>query len=132
MLESGGQLSLDFGSSGSSAGSRSLRKVRRETTVRLVQYAPFPRAHRDERWQAGFTLDLSPAGACLRGEEAAAVGTLLRVIVRSVDGRPSLESLARVVWSARGRVGEARMGVALLAEREQEPRRAPRVAVAAA
>ena len=118
MREAGGQLSLDFGSFGSSAGSTSLRKVRREATVRLVEYAPFPRAHRGERWREGFTLDLSSAGACLRGEEAAAVGTLLRVIVRSVDGRPSLESIARVVWNARGGAGGVRMGIALLAARD--------------
>ena len=132
MLEVGSQLSLDFGSCGSSAGSRPLRKARREATVRLVQYAPFPRVHRDEQWRAGFTLDLSPAGACLRGEEAAAVGTLLHVIVRSVDGRPSLESIARVVWSVRGREGEARMGVALLAARDRQPLRVPWARVAAA
>jgi hypothetical protein len=89
--------------------------------MRLVEYAPFPPVHRDERWRAGFTLDLSPLGACLRGEEAAPAGTLLHVVVRSVDGRPSLESIARVVWSARGPSGEARMGLALLAARERRP-----------
>ena len=131
MWDVGSQLSLDFGRCGSAAGSQSIRKERREATVRLVQYAPFPRVHRDERWRSGFTLDLSPAGACLRGEEAAAVGALLHVIVRSVDGRPSLESIARVIWSSRGRTGEARMGVALLAARERRPLRiacAPAVA----
>ena len=132
MREVGSQLSLEFGSCGSSAGSRPLRKVRREATVRLVQYAPFPRVRRDEQWRSGFTLDFSPAGACLRGEEAAAVGALLRVIVRSVDGRPSLESIARVVWSVRGRAGEARMGLALLAARDRRPLRAPSAHMAVA
>jgi hypothetical protein len=88
-----------------------------------VQYVPFPRVHRDEQWRTGFTLDLSTAGACLRGEEAAAVGALLHVIVRSVDGRPSLESIARVVWTQRGSAGEARMGIALLAGRDRRPLR---------
>ena len=123
MRDVGSQLSLDFGSCGSSAGSQPIRKERREATVRLVQYAPFPRVHRDERWRSGFTLDLSPAGARLRGEAAAAVGALLHVIVRGVDGRPSLESIARVVWSSRGGAGEARMGVVLLAARERLPLR---------
>jgi len=88
-----------------------------------VEYAPFPRVHRDERWRAGFTLDLSPLGACLRGEEAVPAGALLHVVVRSVDGRPSLESIARVVWCACGLTGEARMGLALVAARERRPLR---------
>ena len=121
--EVGSQLSLDFGGSGSAVGARPVRKARREATVRLVEYAPFPRVHRDGRWRAGFTLDLSPVGACLRGEEAAPVGTLLHVVVRSVDGRPSLESIARVVWSVPGRAGEARMGLAMVAARERLPQR---------
>ena len=82
-----------------------------------------PRVRRSERWNVGFTLDLSSQGACLRAKEAAPIGSLLRVIVRGVDGRPTLDSIARVVWSARGRFGEVRMGLSMLDARSRRPLR---------
>jgi hypothetical protein len=112
------------------------RKARRIATVRLVEFAPFPRERRDEQWGVGFTLDLSSQGACLRTKEAAAVGSLLRVVVRGVDGRPTLDSIARVVWHARGSFGEvgwasrcsprARAAPCELASRPRPPERRDR------
>lgn len=124
MRDAGDQLSLDFGRTESTLGSQPARKARRVATVRLVEFAPFPRERRDERWGLGFTLDLSSQGACLRTKEAAPVGSLLRVIVRGVDGRPTLDSIARVVWHRSGRFGEVRMGVSMLAARSRRPLRA--------
>jgi hypothetical protein len=123
MREVGGQLSLDFGKRESTLGLRAARKARRIATVRLVEFAPFPRVRRQERWHVGFTLDLSSQGACLRTKETAPIGSLLRVIVRGVDGRPTLDSIARVVWSANGRFGEVRMGLSMLAARTRRPLR---------
>jgi hypothetical protein len=131
MREVGSQLSLDFGVRESTLGSRSVRKARRVATVRLVEFAPFPRVRRQERWNVGFTLDLSSQGACLRAKEAAPIGSLLRVIVRGVDGRPTLDSIARVVWSAYGRFGEVRMGLSMLAARSRRSPLSRKVAVAA-
>ena len=119
------QLSIDFGVPESTLGLRSARKSRRVATVRLVEFAPFPRERRDERWSLGFTLDQSAEGACLRTTDAAPVGSLLRVIVRGIDGRPTLDSIARVVWQARGSAGEVRMGIAVLAQRVRRPLRSP-------
>lgn len=124
MHEAGTQLSLDFGRNESTLGWQAARKARRVATVRLVEFAPFPRERRDERWGLGFTLDLSSQGACLRTKETAPVGSLLRVIVRGVDGRPTLDSIARVVWHERGRFGEVRMGVSMVASRARRPLRA--------
>lgn len=121
MQEGASQLSIDFGVPGSTLGLQAARKARRIATVRLVEFAPFPRERRDERWSLGFTLDQSSAGACLRTREAAPVGSLLRMVVRGVDGRPTLDSIARVVWQARGSFGEVRMGVSLLAQRNRRP-----------
>jgi hypothetical protein len=132
MREARTQLSLDFGGGGSAIALRAARKARRVATVRLVEFAPFPRVRRDERWHVGFTLDLSTQGACLRTKEAEPVGSLLRVIVRGVDGRPTLDSIARVVWSAQGRFGEVRMGLNLLASRTRRPKRATQKTLAAA
>jgi hypothetical protein len=123
MREAGDQLSLDFGKRESTLGSRAVRKARRIATVRLVEFTPFPRVRREERWEVGFTLDLSSHGACLRTRETAPIGSLLRVIVRGVDGRPTLDSIARVVWSASGPYGEIRMGLSTLAARTRRPLR---------
>ena len=133
MREARSQLSLDFEGGGGVTSLRSVRKARRIATVRLVEFAPFPRARREERWRVGFTLDLSSQGACLRAKETEAVGSLIRVIVRGVGGRPTLDSIARVVWSADGRFGEVRMGLSMLASRSRRPGRAVtrRAAVAA-
>jgi len=126
MLEATGQLSLDFGRIESTPRLQSARKARRVATVRLVEFAPFPRERRDEQWGVGFTLDLSSQGACLRTKEAVQVGSLLRVVVRGVDGRPTLDSIARVVWHTRGNLGEVRMGVSMLACRSSRRPVAPR------
>lgn len=131
MFEGTSQLSLDFGRTESTLGLQAARKARRIATVRLVEFAPFPRERRDEQWGVGFTLDLSSRGACLRTKEAAAVGSLLRVVVRGVDGRPTVDSIARVIWHARGNYGEVRMGISMLASRSRRPIRARKAAVAA-
>ena len=123
MREARTQLSLDFEGGGSVTTLRSARKAQRIATVRLVEFAPFPRARREERWRVGFTLDLSSRGACLRAKETEPVGSLIHVIVRGVDGRPTLDSIARVVWSADGRFGEVRMGLSMLATRSRGPKR---------
>lgn len=95
--------------------------------MRLVEFAPFPRVASDQRWRSGFTLDLSSAGACLRVAEAVPAGSLLHVILRSVDGRPSLDAVARVAWSAPDPSGRgARVGLDLVAVRDRAPARARR------
>jgi hypothetical protein len=89
--------------------------------MRLVEYTPFPRVRRDQRWRHGFTLDLSSRGLCLRTEEVAPIGSLLRVIVRSVDGRPSLDAVARVAWATHGLGGAPRLGLEIMASRPPRP-----------
>jgi hypothetical protein len=120
---SGSQLALEFGGSAGASGSEPPRKVRRDTTVRLVEYAPFPRVRRDQRWRHGFTVDLSSRGLCLRAKEAAPMGSLLHVIVRSVDGRPFLDVIARVAWATRGPEGDVRVGLEFVASRRRAPLR---------
>jgi len=95
--------------------------VRRDATMRLVEYAPFPRVRRDQQWRHGFTLDLSPRGLCVRAKEVAPIGSLLRIIVRSADGRPSLDAVARVAWIARTPGAPPRMGLEIVASRDRRP-----------
>jgi hypothetical protein len=106
--------------------------VRRETRtaeVRLVEFSPFPRASAAQGREVGFTRDLSTSGMCLEVEQAHRVGSLLRLTLRSIDGRPTLESIARVAW-CRPREGAGfAIGVALLPDpariRPVRPKAAP-------
>ena len=121
MRGAGGQLAFEFGGNAGTGRSRTVRRVRRDATMRLVEYAPFPRVHRDQQWRHGFILDLSPRGLCVRAKEVAPIGSLLRIIVRSVDGRPSLDAVARVAWVARTPGGNPRMGLEIVAARDRRP-----------
>jgi PilZ domain len=119
MLEAERRLSPQWGVGGGPSGARQAlgRREPREETVRLAEFAPFPRVRRDQRWQGGLTRDLSATGACIQTEEAPPVGSLLRVIVRSVDGRPTAESIARVVWCQALGPGRVRLGLETVARR---------------
>ena len=93
------QLALDFAQGGTlPAGAEPLRREQREEVVRLVEYAPFPRVRADQRRRSAFTRDISPSGMCLGVDFAEPEGSLLRIIVRCVDGRPTQDLLARVEW----------------------------------
>ncbi len=122
MRGAGGQLVFDFGGNASAGRPRPVRKVRRDETVRLVEYAPFPRIQRDQQWRQGLTLDHSSRGLCVRAKEVAPIGSLLRIILRNVDGQPALDGVARVTWSEHTSGGSTRMGLEVVARKR--PRRA--------
>jgi hypothetical protein len=63
----------------------------------------------------GFTRDLSASGLCLRVDTSERVGSLLRVTLRDVDGRPRLESIARIAWSSPTVDGGYWIGLSLIA-----------------
>jgi hypothetical protein len=85
--------------------------------VRPVEYAPFPRTSGEQHERRGFTRDVSTSGMCLRVEAPEQVGSLLRVIVADVDGRPALGSLGRVAWSRPVGDGLWHVGLALVTHR---------------
>jgi hypothetical protein len=90
------------------------RKEPRESLVRIVEYAPFPRMRGDQRERRGSTMNVSASGMCLAAEILEPVGSLLRLVVRSVTGRPEVEALGRVVWAAVDPAGGPRFGIALV------------------
>ena len=99
--------------------------------MRLVEYCPFPRTTASEGWRTGSTRNLSPSGMCLGVEEVFPVGSLLRVTLLGIDGRPTLATLARVAWS-REEDGGPVAGLALLggtatARTRVRPVRPPRI-----
>jgi hypothetical protein len=60
-------------------------------------------------------------------EEALPVGTLLRVIVQRVDGRPDFDAVARVAWCREAEAGVPRawLGLAVVAEVKRGMARIP-------
>jgi hypothetical protein len=75
-----------------------MRREPRADTVRIVEYTRFPRVGPDSARRVGFTRDLSAWGLCIGADDPETPGSLLRVIVREVDGRASRPTIARVVW----------------------------------
>jgi hypothetical protein len=90
---------FDSGTGGSTADKRTRRELREEV-VRHVEYCPFPRARSDQCLRVGFTRDFSPSGMCIRVDTPEQVGSLLRVILCDLDGRPQRESIARIAWTS--------------------------------
>lgn len=91
------------------------RREPRTAMVRLVEYTPFPRASRDAAWRCGFTRDLSDNGFGLVTTRPEPEGTLLRVVVLDVDGSPTQDAVARVVWARELGEGRHRLGLERLA-----------------
>ncbi len=114
---------LDSKASGSDA-TPGTRRERREEVVRHVEYYPYPRARSDQCLRIGFTRDLSPSGMCVRVDTSERIGSLLRVILRDLDGRPGLESIARISWSSPSADGGHWIGLSLV-----EPGRARPISV---
>jgi hypothetical protein len=68
---------------------------------------------------------------CVRVDIPERVGSLLRVVLRDVDGRPRLESIARITWSGPTVDGGHWIGLALVEPGRPRPiavRHEPRVA----
>ena len=112
--------SIDSEASSSDA-SEGTRRERREKVVRHVEYYPYPRARSDQGLRIGFTRDLSPSGMCVRVDTPERVGSLLRVTLREVDGRPTLESIARIAWSAPSIDGGLWIGLTLVEASRPRP-----------
>jgi hypothetical protein len=99
--------------------------------VRHVEYCPFPRARTDQCLRVGFTRDLSASGMCLRVDTPERVGSLLRVTLRAVDGRPARESIARIAWASPTSDGGHWIGLSLIAPGRRHPLTARRLPGAA-
>jgi hypothetical protein len=95
-----------------------LRREPRVDTVRIVEYAPFPRVGAQQGPRIGFTRDISRSGMCIGTDEAEPVGALLRVSVRELDGRSSPPCIERVVWCSRTPEGRHWIGLERLTETE--------------
>lgn len=133
MLENADLAGLDSDAAAISAavsGWRQPRAAKRQAVTRIIEYSHYPRSARDEQRRVGFTRDESSSGFCLTTRHSEKKGTLLRVSVRNVDGRSSLDALARVVWCGARGDGSYWIGLALLdlsKPAESQPRRMRKV-----
>jgi len=93
-----------------------VRSEERHSTVDRVEYSVYPRAAQNQRSSVGFTIDRSKSGLGLQTRSAEAVGSTLRVVVRDVADRSTLDALARVVWCAEEGQGRYRIGLEVVAE----------------
>ena len=83
----------------------------RSDTVRIVQFTRFPRVGPDPAQRIGFTRDLSAYGLCIGADDPEEPGTMLRVIVREIDGRAMRPAIVRVAWCAE--TGDGRYWIGL-------------------
>jgi hypothetical protein len=100
----------------------------REAWIRAVEYCPYPRASA-RGWRVGFLRDGSTPGTCLEVDRELPIGSLLRLTLPRIDGRPTSDSLARVA-SCREGEGGWRVGLEWLEPRRPALARVRRAAVA--
>jgi hypothetical protein len=93
---------------------RPVRREKREEKIRIVEYSGFPRVAPQQRLRLGFTRDVSRSGICLGVDRGEAVGSLLRLSLRDIEGRGSDACIGRVVWTSRERDGRHWLGIELL------------------
>jgi hypothetical protein len=93
-----------------------VRREPREDTIRIVEYARFPRAAAGERTRLGFTRYLSRSGMCIGVTRDERVGALLKVCVRAVDGHRPEPVVARVVWTSAEPDGRFWLGLELVSD----------------
>lgn len=107
--------SLDVGAV--DAALNPMRQIRRESrrcVVRMVTHTPFPRAHAGESERVGFTRDVSALGICVASGHSEPAGSLLRVVVYDLDGRPERDAIARVMRCQQDGRGGVLLGLAIV------------------
>jgi hypothetical protein len=99
------------------------RGGRGRSEARLVEWSPFPRSRPDQHWQVGFARRLSTSAMRLDVEHGVPVGSLLRVLLRDADGRPTLDAVTRVDWALQGEQTRVTVGLSVLARARRGPAR---------
>ena len=92
------------------------RREQRVDEVRSAEYTPFPRTKASQTPLRGFTRDVSPLGMCLGVDQPEAIGALLRIEVRQLDGQSIGATIGRIAWCEPTRDGRYWIGLDLLCE----------------
>jgi hypothetical protein len=93
-----------------------IQRHTRTESLRLIDYSPFPRVDVDQGPRMGLSLNESDSGLCVAVDNSVKVGSLLRILIRGVDGRPARDVVTRVVWCKTDKDGRMRAGLAFLRE----------------
>lgn len=93
-----------------------IRRGPRREGLRQVDFSRFPRMNLDAGERLGLLLNESDAGLCLVVAQREEIGSLVRVVVRGLDGHTSRDVVARVVWCDDSDSGRSRLGLELLRE----------------
>ncbi|HIF94688.1 MAG TPA: PilZ domain-containing protein [Myxococcales bacterium] len=93
----------------------------REQTVHVVEYSRYPRRLANEGRHVAYTQDRSEGGLGLDLAERVWPGELLQITLRDIDGRVSIDGLARVVWCRETKEGRAEAGISMLRESGERP-----------
>jgi hypothetical protein len=96
--------------------------------MRIAEYTPFPRFSRHQHRRLGFTSDTAEPVLRVTVRDPEKPGTLLRVVVRGIDGRPQLDTLARVAWCEEKANCHLSLGLAILDGEHRRARVARRAA----
>ncbi len=96
--------------------SEAIQRSVRSESLRLIDYSPFPRMDLDRGTCKGMSLNESETGLCIALEDEVEVGSMLRVVIRGVDGEPTRDIVTRVVWCRENIHGRVRAGLAFLRE----------------
>jgi len=97
----------------------------RTETVRIVEYAEFPRRVSERGLRVGFTRDISVSGVCLGADHPEPVGSMLRLGIRDLDGGRVDARIGRVAWTSDASDGRHWIGVELLTETSNSAATAP-------
>ncbi|MDE0886676.1 MAG: PilZ domain-containing protein [Myxococcota bacterium] len=92
----------------------SARAERREQVVRSLEYSHYPRNSRNQQRLTGLTRDQSHSGLCVIVDQPEAKGTLLQVVLQTLDGESALEALALIVWCRARDDGRYAVGLSLV------------------
>lgn len=96
--------------------SLSVRSEPRQAIVHVVEWSRYPRRTVGEKRGVAYTQDRSETGLGLDLPESVRPNELLSITLRDIDGKNSIEGLAKVIWCRPGDGGRYRAGLALLRE----------------
>lgn len=105
--------------------SADLRTEARTETVRIVEYTEFPRRVSNRELRMGFTRDISDSGVCLGVDHPEPVGSMLRLDIRTLDGRHTDARIGRVAWTSDGGDGRHWIGIEMLTSTSNTAAAAP-------
>lgn len=99
----------------------SIRSEPRQAVVHVVEWSRYPRRTVGEKRGVAYTQDRSETGLGLDLPDSVQPNELLSITLRDIDGKHSIEGLARVIWCRPGEGDRFRAGLSLVREEGERP-----------